>query len=166
MNFSISDFIRKRFHSNFVSQRAGSRTIGATFILENSERRNRVLEDREERGGKMRGSYAWSIRKAAIWATALMATGVLGEDILVTTGFNNCDDNNNSDIKVERVDIRYNNADKTVSFNVAGTSTREQNVTAKLSVTAFGQNVYQNEFNPCDATTFVQQLCPGMYTYF
>ncbi|KAI0525996.1 TRP-domain-containing protein [Xylaria bambusicola] len=106
----------------------------------------------------MIGSGYWSIRKAAILATAFVATGVLGDDILVTSGFTNC--NNNSDITVDKVDIRYNNADKTVTFNVAGTSAKEQNVTAKLTVKAFGQDVYSNEFNPCAADTFVQQLCP------
>ncbi|KAK5628299.1 hypothetical protein RRF57_004014 [Xylaria bambusicola] len=106
----------------------------------------------------MIGSGFWSIRNAAILATAFVATGVLGDDILVTSGFSNC--NNNSDITVDNVDIRYNNADKTVTFNVAGTSAKEQNVTAKLTVKAFGQDVYSNEFNPCAADTFVQQLCP------
>ncbi|KAI1430154.1 TRP-domain-containing protein [Xylaria sp. FL1777] len=106
----------------------------------------------------MVGPGSWSVRKAAILATALLATGVLSDDILVTSGFNNC--NNNSDITVDNVDIKYNNADKTVTFNVAGTSTKEQNVTAKLTVTAFGQDVYDNEFNPCAQATFVKQLCP------
>ncbi|KAI0543051.1 hypothetical protein GGR58DRAFT_7106 [Xylaria digitata] len=106
----------------------------------------------------MVGSHSWSVRKAAIWAIALVTTGVLGEDILVTSGFNNC--NNNSDITVDNVDIKYNNADKTVTFNVAGTSAKEQNVTAWLTVTAFGQEFYRNEFNPCSPATFVQQLCP------
>ncbi|KAI8629446.1 TRP-domain-containing protein [Xylariaceae sp. FL1651] len=105
----------------------------------------------------MVGSHSWSMRKAAIWATAFVG-GALGDDILVTSGFNNC--NNNSEIRVDKADIKYNNADKTVTFNVAGTSGREQNVTAKLSVTAYGQNVYTNEFNPCAPATFVQQLCP------
>ncbi|TGJ83701.1 hypothetical protein E0Z10_g5068 [Xylaria hypoxylon] len=106
----------------------------------------------------MVGSHSWSVRKAAIWATALVATGVLGDDVLVTSGFNNC--NNNSDIRVEKVDIKYNNGDKTVTFNLAGTSTKEQNVTAVLTVTAFGQDFYHNEFDPCAPATFVQQLCP------
>ncbi|RWA10542.1 hypothetical protein EKO27_g4571 [Xylaria grammica] len=106
----------------------------------------------------MVGSHLWSVRKAAVWATALVATGVLGDDVLVTSGFNNC--NNNSDITVDNVDIKYNNADKTVTFNVAGTSSKEQNVTAWLTVTAFGQDLYHNEFNPCSPATFVQQLCP------
>ncbi|KAJ3577881.1 hypothetical protein NPX13_g2687 [Xylaria arbuscula] len=106
----------------------------------------------------MVGSRFWSIRKAAVLVTAFIATGVLGDDILVTSGFTNC--NNNSDITVDNVDIRYNNADKTVTFNVAGTSAKEQNVTAKLTVQAFGQDVYTNEFKPCSPETFVQQLCP------
>ncbi|KAI1126102.1 TRP-domain-containing protein [Nemania abortiva] len=106
----------------------------------------------------MVGSASWSLRTATIWVIAFAATGVLGEDLLVTNGFSNC--NNNSDITVDNVDIKYNNADKTVTFDVAGSSAKQQNVTAKLTVTAFGQDVYSNEFNPCAAATFVQQLCP------
>ncbi|KAI1166538.1 TRP-domain-containing protein [Nemania serpens] len=106
----------------------------------------------------MVGSASWSLRQAATWTIAFLATRVLGDDILVTNGFSNC--NNNSDFTVDRVDIKYNNADKTVTFNVAGSSAKEQNVTAKLTVTAFGQDVYSNEFNPCAPATFVTQLCP------
>ncbi|KAI0489685.1 TRP-domain-containing protein [Xylaria cf. heliscus] len=102
---------------------------------------------------------SWSVRKAAIWAITFVATGVLGDDILVTNGFNNCN-NNNSDITVDNVDIKYDNANKTVTFNVAGTSAKEQNVTAKLTITAFGQDLYSQEFNPCLPATFVDQLCP------
>lgn len=112
----------------------------------------------------MVGSASWSLRKAATWTIAFLATRALGDDILVTNGFSNC--NNNSDIKVDKVDIKYNNADKTVTFNVAGSSAKEQNVTAKLTVTAFGQNVYSNEFNPCAPATFVTQLCPRKYIYY
>ncbi|KAI1333995.1 hypothetical protein F5Y15DRAFT_317514 [Xylariaceae sp. FL0016] len=100
----------------------------------------------------------WSIRRGAILAAAFAASGVLGDDVLATTGFTNC--NNDSDITVNNVDITYNNAQKTVTFNVAGTSNKEQNVTAVLSVTAYGQDVYTNSFNPCDADTHVEQLCP------
>lgn len=111
----------------------------------------------------MVASASWSLRKAATWAIAFLATRALGDDILVTNGFSNC--NNNSDIKVDKVDIKYNNADKTVTFNVAGSSAKEQNVTAKLTVTAFGQDVFSTEFNPCAPATFVTQLCPRMYKY-
>jgi hypothetical protein len=37
------------------------------------------------------------------------------------------------------------------------------NVTAQLNVTAYGTTVYHNEFNPCDANTFISQLCPGTF---
>ena len=43
---------------------------------------------------------------------------------------------------------------------MAGSSEKEQNVTAFLSVTAYGKNVYSNKFNPCSDDTFVEQLCP------
>ncbi|KAI1450446.1 TRP-domain-containing protein [Annulohypoxylon stygium] len=99
----------------------------------------------------------WNVRRAAILATAL-ASGVLGDDLLVTSGFTNCEDD--STIRVQKADISYNNADKTVVFDVAGTSSKQQNVTATLSVTAYGQDVYTNSFNPCETGTYVQQLCP------
>ncbi|KAI0109948.1 TRP-domain-containing protein [Daldinia grandis] len=106
----------------------------------------------------------WNIRRAAIWATAF-ASGVLSSDVLVTTGFNNCEEN--SSIRVQKVDISYNNADKVVVFDIVGTSDKRQNVTAWLSVTAYGQDVYTNAFNPCNETTFVDELCPapaGVFT--
>ncbi|KAH7328722.1 hypothetical protein B0I35DRAFT_25412 [Stachybotrys elegans] len=100
--------------------------------------------------------------KINMWRTVLLlgafASAALGDDILRTDGFTNCMDNN--DIKVEKVNIGYNNSNKTVNFDVAGSSTREQRVKAVIKVTAYGNSVYENEFNPCDQATFVQQLCP------
>ncbi|KFA72587.1 hypothetical protein S40288_10100 [Stachybotrys chartarum IBT 40288] len=104
-----------------------------------------------------RSGYRWTVWKTLLTAGALVS-GVLGDDILSTNGFTNCMDN--SDIKVERVDITYNNSNKTVNFNVAGSSTGEQRVKAVLSVTAYGNPIYENEFDPCDDSTFVSQLCP------
>jgi hypothetical protein len=92
---------------------------------------------------------------------AVGASGVLGTDILQTIGFNNC--GNGSTVSVQKVDIRYNNDNKTVTFDVAGSSSRTQNVTAVLNVTAYGQQIYSNSFNPCDPKTFVEQLCPGKF---
>ncbi|OTA93775.1 hypothetical protein M434DRAFT_72488 [Hypoxylon sp. CO27-5] len=100
---------------------------------------------------------SWNIRRAAILATAFVS-GVLSDDLLVTNGFNNCE--NDSNIKVQKVDISYNNADKTVVFDVAGTSDKQQSVIATLSVTAYGEDIYTNTFNPCVNTTFVKDLCP------
>lgn len=96
----------------------------------------------------------WKLVVAASW----FATGVLGEDILKTSGFMNCGDD--STIKVDRVDISYNNDNKTVSFDVAGSSSKDQNVSAILEVKAYGNTIYENSFNPCDEGTFVERLCP------
>ena len=58
------------------------------------------------------------------------------------------------------MNIQYNRQTKQVTFDVAGTSEKEQKVTASLVVTAYGKQVYQKDFNPCDKDTLVQQLCP------
>ena len=89
----------------------------------------------------------------------LLPIGALCADILRTNGFSTCLDN--KDVKVERVDIQYDRTTKVLTFDVAGSSARTQNVTASLDVTAYGQAVYQRDFNPCDGDTFVEQLCPG-----
>src|SRR4051794_10737687 len=96
----------------------------------------------------------------AALAGVLLASGVLGVNVLETTGFSTC--NTNASVSVQRADIKYNNDNKTVTFDVAGSSNKIQNVTAVLNVTAYGQNIYSNSFDPCAKGTFVQQLCPGM----
>ncbi|KAJ6789563.1 hypothetical protein PWT90_07714 [Aphanocladium album] len=104
-----------------------------------------------------RRSTQWS-SWSSLLTTALLATGALAGDILTTSGFSDC--GSDASIKVDKIDITYDNANKTVMFDIAGTSTKEQNVTAHLSVSAYGNQIYQRSFNPCDDSTFVQQLCP------
>jgi len=108
------------------------------------------------RHGRPRGG----LLRAALWAAACVPAA-LAADILQTSGFANCGPNAN--VKVQKVDIKYNNDNKTVTFDVAGTSTRVQNVTAVLNVTAYGNQVYTNSFDPCLRATFVAQLCPGAF---
>ena len=93
-----------------------------------------------------------------------LPAGGLADQILKTSGFSTCLDNGT--ISVQRSDVEYNNDKKQVTFNVAGTSTKSMNVTADLRVTAYGTEVYKNSFNPCSPTTFVSQLCPGMYYHY
>lgn len=88
----------------------------------------------------------------------LMTTHVMGGQILKTSGFSDC--GSDPSIKVDKINISYNNENKTVSFDVAGTSTKERNVTAVIDVTAYGNTVYSNSFNPCDKATFIDRLCP------
>jgi hypothetical protein len=99
---------------------------------------------------------------SSVWRTAALAAtfavGVLGDNILTTSSFSNC--NTSSSITVNNVDISYNQDNKTVVFDVSGTSSKVQNVSATLTVTAYGLNVYNNTFNPCETTTYVAQLCP------
>ena len=87
----------------------------------------------------------------------------LAAQILTTSGFSTC--LTNSDITVQKLDITYDNDAKTVTFDVAGSSAKVMNVTAVLNVTAYGTQVYQNSFNPCDPSTFVSQLCPGKFEF-
>jgi hypothetical protein len=83
---------------------------------------------------------------------------VLGADVLKTNGFSSC--LANGSIQVQKLNIEYNKATNKVVFDVAGTSSKQQNVTASMVVMAYGREVYRNDFNPCEAATFVQQLCP------
>jgi len=99
-----------------------------------------------------------SISTSLLLLSALPA-GVFAADILQTNGFSSCA--STSDIKVNKMDIKYNRATNKVIFDVAGVSEKEQKVMAKLVVSAYGKEVYKNEFNPCDQASFVQQLCPG-----
>jgi hypothetical protein len=87
-----------------------------------------------------------------------MATEVMGGQILQTSGFSDC--GSDATIKVDKIDISYNNENKTVSFDVAGSSSKSQNVTAVLNVMAYGNSVYSKTFNPCDKALFVERLCP------
>lgn len=84
--------------------------------------------------------------------------GVLGADILKTNGFSLCAEN--SDIKVQRLDMSFDRSTKKIVFDVAGSSAKQQKVMATLIVKAYGKEVYKNEFNPCDDGTKVDQLCP------
>ncbi|CAD6448309.1 813350f0-590a-4ba4-907b-4c67c87e361f [Sclerotinia trifoliorum] len=83
---------------------------------------------------------------------------VLAGQTLTTTGYTSC--LADSTISVQKMAVTYDNDAKTITFDVAGTSTRSQNVSAEINVTAYGISVYSKSFNPCDSSTFIQQLCP------
>lgn len=101
--------------------------------------------------------------RTTIWGAAFLAAaltqGVLAADVLTTSGFANCEDT--ASIDVNKVDITYDKTASTVTFDVSGTSNKEQKVMATLNVTAYGYSVYSSTFNPCDNATYVEQMCPG-----
>ena len=98
-----------------------------------------------------------SILKSCLTALALLS-GVLASDVLKTNGFSDC--SNNSTITVNNVDIQFDRSTNLLTFDVSGSSSKQQAVTATLTVTAYGVQVYQKSFDPCDASTKVDQLCP------
>ncbi|OCT48324.1 DUF907 domain-containing protein [Cladophialophora carrionii] len=100
----------------------------------------------------------WRTSVVALASLALLPS-VLATDILKTNGFSNCN-NGSSTVKVNNVDISFDKSTDTIDFDVSGTSTKEQFVTAELIVTAYGVNVYNNSFDPCANDTKVDQLCP------
>lgn len=99
----------------------------------------------------------------ALLASTTLIPSVLGADILKTNGFTNCNDGN-STIEVRNVDIQFDKSTNEVTFDVAGSSAKEQEVTAELIVTAYGIQVYSQSFDPCAEDTKVDQLCPGTYS--
>jgi hypothetical protein len=104
-----------------------------------------------------RFASAWAVLRLAA-AVTLLATGTAADNILETSGFTICKDNN--DLKVQKVDLKYNSSNKTIIFDVAGSSASEQNVTAVLEVKAYGNDIYSQKVDPCRDETFVEQLCP------
>ena len=89
---------------------------------------------------------------------SLLPLGALAADILRTSGFTNCLDV--SDIKVNKLDIKFDRSTKLVTFDVAGTSEKIQKVDATLTVSAYGKEVYKKTFDPCAEGSKVDQLCP------
>ena len=105
---------------------------------------------------------SWLFSSSALpWLALYGALPALvhGTDILKTSGFSTCA--TGSDMTVNNINVQFNRTDSTVIFDVSGSSARIQNVTASLTVTAYGKQVYQREFDPCDGATKVEQLCPG-----
>lgn len=99
-----------------------------------------------------------SIPYATLFLLGALPVGVFAADIIKTDGFSSC--LSDATIQVNNVDVQYDRSTNQVTFDVSGSSSEIQNVTASLSVTAYGAQVYQKDFNPCDADTKVDQLCP------
>ena len=107
----------------------------------------------------------YSIRILAVAFTlGGVPAGVLGADLLQTSGFTTC--LTNSDVTVQKANVQYDRMSEVVTFDVAGTSAKQQNVTASLTISAYGKEVYQKNFDPCAAEMRVQQLCPSTQTLY
>ena len=103
-------------------------------------------------------SLRWVIHTVILGTLSRIA---LAGDVLRTSGFTSCVDN--AKITVTALDIQFDRSTKQITFDVGGTSAEAQNVTASLIVTAYGNQVYQKDFDPCDDHTKVIELCPGKH---
>ncbi|MCJ1295798.1 hypothetical protein MMC34_007362 [Xylographa carneopallida] len=106
----------------------------------------------------MRGITGLKRNPILFLLAGLSLSNVLAGNVLSSSGFTNCE--NNATITVNNANVEFDRSSLTVIFDVSGTSSAQQKVIADLTVSAYGNQVYQKTFNPCDAATFVGQLCP------
>ncbi|KAH0491247.1 hypothetical protein TgHK011_002685 [Trichoderma gracile] len=99
-----------------------------------------------------------STTRRALCIGAMLMTGVMGDQVLTTTGFLDC--GSMPSITINQLSMTYDNDAQIITFDIEGTSTSSENVTATLDVTAYGISAFTNTFNPCDPQTLVEQLCP------
>ncbi|KAJ5823102.1 TRP-like family [Penicillium robsamsonii] len=97
-------------------------------------------------------NYIWALLGLAMVPQALAA------DTLSTSGFNLC--MTDSAINVQKMDVTYTRSTGIVVFDVAGTNAMQQKVQAAITVTAYGNEIYKKEFDPCGDEIHVDQLCP------
>ncbi|TKA30337.1 hypothetical protein B0A50_02564 [Salinomyces thailandicus] len=95
----------------------------------------------------------WLLQAALL---SVLPVSVLGSDVLSSTGYSLC--MNNGSIKVDKMDVTYNKKTKVIVYDVAGSSSVEQNVTAKLVVSAYGKEVYTKYIDPCEKD--IKRMCP------
>lgn len=100
---------------------------------------------------------------ALLAATAILPS-VYADSVLKTDGFNDC--GGDGSIKVNKVDISFDKGSNKVNFDLQGDSDKEQEVTASLVVEAYGVKVFEQDFDPCDDSTKVEQLCPRKRPYY
>ncbi|PPJ58238.1 hypothetical protein CBER1_08248 [Cercospora berteroae] len=93
----------------------------------------------------------------SLLASSLPAS-VLAADVLSTDGYSLC--STSDDIKVEALDASYDRNTRLITFNVAGSSAREQKVLLHLDVQAYGRQVYETDWDPCSDDKKVEQMCP------
>ena len=98
---------------------------------------------------------SWAL---AFWALGALAPQAQANDILKTSAFTTCIDD--SAITVQKLNISFDRSTHHIVFDVSGANSKEQKVTATLSVSAYGKEVYTKTFNPCDDSSKVDQLCP------
>ncbi|KAK9323219.1 hypothetical protein V1517DRAFT_107815 [Lipomyces orientalis] len=95
----------------------------------------------------------------AIVSLAVLGTSRLAQadDTIGTSTFYTCDDIN-ATVIVSKFSVYYSKQTQNITFDLAGVSTEAQNVSASISVSAYGVNRFDYSFDPCDYG--IDQLCP------
>ncbi|KXT18802.1 hypothetical protein AC579_8252 [Pseudocercospora musae] len=114
-----------------------------------------IFRGRKPEHATMRSS-AGIRRLLPLCLLSALPASVLAGDVLSTDGYSLC--SNDPDIQVQALDVSYNKNTRRITFDVAGSSASEQNVTLELEVSAYGKTVYTKDFNPCDEN--MTQMCP------
>lgn len=91
-------------------------------------------------------------------ALSALPASVLAADVLSTDGYSLC--STSDSVSVQALDVSYDKNTREITFDVAGTSTKEQKVLLNLVVTAYGRQVYEKDWDPCGSEQHVEQLCP------
>ncbi|KAK9240447.1 hypothetical protein V1525DRAFT_394987 [Lipomyces kononenkoae] len=96
---------------------------------------------------------------SAIVSLAVLATSrfVLADATIGTSTFYTCD-NINATVIASNFSVSYSQQTQNITFDLAGTSVEQQNVTATISVSAYGKNLFNYTFHPCDYG--IKPLCP------
>ncbi|KAI9924515.1 hypothetical protein ASPWEDRAFT_110234 [Aspergillus wentii DTO 134E9] len=101
----------------------------------------------------------WNIPFSRVaWLALLLPAQTLAGDTLSTNGLSTC--LADADIKVNTLQVTYTKSTREVVFDLAGTNAKEQNVTAALTVYAYGNQIYKKAFDPCTSEYHIDQLCP------
>lgn len=96
--------------------------------------------------------------RAALLVLGCLPMQTIAGGTLSTKGIMSC--MADPDIHVQTLDVSYSRATKEVKFNLAGSNDKEQKVVAKLTVQAYGREIYSNQFDPCSPDYNVDSLCP------
>ncbi|KAB8230566.1 hypothetical protein ETB97_007763 [Aspergillus alliaceus] len=91
-------------------------------------------------------------------ALGFLPAHVFAADTLSTNGISTC--LTGAEVQVQKLDVTYTRSTRVVVFDVSGTNEKQQNVTATLSVYAYGNEVYSKAFDPCGSENHVERLCP------
>lgn len=108
-------------------------------------------------GAMARSRAPWVVWKGLVVLGAL-ASRAHASQTLSTEGFAVC--GSDLSVEVDRINLSYDHDNNKVTFDIAASSSAVQNVTATVNVTAYGNQVYTNTFNPCEQGSLVQALCP------